>query len=759
MKRFEFKPAAMAYAWLFLACVVVFANAQDKPAEPVRSEVKTVSGLPAFRVNDKPFLYIGWRLHSADDDMGRFDNSIEEIKQAASLGVTVIEIPVPWYEVEFQRECFNWTKMDALVACADELKLKVVFSLGPDASVPKWFYEMNPDARMADSGGKVRALRSWGGRSFEDIKAEAARRGVELKDNLEELWQSGCTNLGAYRVYCREHPESLPREGFNPDVDEPDGKLKRLSGFRARSSCAAVPNHEGLLDECTRFVKMLVVRYRKHPALFGWSASCGLDGFGAFPSRSGEDGGSGWYDCSEWSRKSFAKWLVEVRYKGDDKRLKSAWGAQLEDGAISLEEMPKVPTEIPKADERPLWMDWMAFRDWQKDVQFNRVAAAVKGEDPNHVLIMPATVPHQAIWRDVIPLLMQTGELGSESSFLNADADAIVLRTGLEENIFRTNRYAPEIGLARAAYSHGKAVIFKLTNRMRDPAARLNPDVFTSMMYFSACGGFYPLFYGGDNEPFAVGMRREDEGPVRENIARLKALPRVTDCRRAKFAVLDVSSDFAIEAGLSGAQFHEASLTMAGLAVVSTDFEIVTPRQMIEEPKALSVFKFILVPPAAWMDPSLKDALKGYAGRGGRLVACGESSRLLPFAAGRMGGIGADVVNPASFVGFLIEMKGNMDKMGVGYHKFLLPNKTERYALACGVGTMGMLVLPLSGEPDATTCELNLPEWSSIKGLRVGTDVDAPVIKVKAKASKVVFEFARGQFADQRSVFLQPSDK
>lgn len=93
---------------------------------------KTADGKTYYCLDGKPFMPIGVQIRTdllLYKENCEFDVIVEMFTKAKELGVTMVEIPVPWYATETSEGVYNFRDIGKMMTLAKQLGLKIEFLL------------------------------------------------------------------------------------------------------------------------------------------------------------------------------------------------------------------------------------------------------------------------------------------------------------------------------------------------------------------------------------------------------------------------------------------------------------------------------------------------------------------------------------------------------------------------------------------------------------------------------------------------------
>jgi hypothetical protein len=158
------------------------------------------------------------------------------------------------------------------------------------------------------------------------------------------------------------------------------------------------PDYWKIMDE---YVRIVIERYKSHPALLGWSPCVGItreNNYGPSYLSSPFNPPTSWADYSAYAQGRFRAWLTE-KYS-TNATLQSAWNNATV--TLTSAELPKPLNSITfsrdtigngAGDTRMQMKDWLQFRLDEKGKDWKHVTDLVKSYDPSHIIVMNPADP------------------------------------------------------------------------------------------------------------------------------------------------------------------------------------------------------------------------------------------------------------------------------------------------------------------------------------------------------------------------------
>lgn len=277
----------------------------------------------------------------------------------------------------------------------------------------------------------------------------AYRNGVYL---MPTLWVSNPPEW-----WAAEHRDEL-QIGYDESSPPSDAMLTGVSYNN--------PDYWAIMDE---YVKTIVLRYKSHPALLGWSPSVGItreNNYGPSYLSDPSTAPESWADYSPYAKERFRAWL-SGKYVTDS-ALQSAWNGTNVTLVTAGTPTPQAAVTSPResvangaGDCRPQMSDWLDFRLDEKGKEWEHFITLVKTLDGDHVL---AINPAGAIFVPVGPIAGNGTADGLEwTRFSQVDMVRIHPRISFDETPgpYNTQNYSL---FAFAAYARraGKVATFAL---------------------------------------------------------------------------------------------------------------------------------------------------------------------------------------------------------------------------------------------------------------------------------------------------------
>ncbi len=530
--------------------------------KPVRSYVRSVNGNPTLFVDGRSIPMLGLRTTSdpyeSDEEFRRV---LEYIDKASKYGYSYVEVLLNWYTMD--KSYTQNLRLDRLPKPED-----------------------------------VGKLMDWSRLDY--IFDYAARKGVYIIPffwhNIPPRW---------WFEHVRNYKDYLQTSHR--------GRIVLMMSF----------NNPKYIEYEKAAIKAIIMRYRNHPAYLGFHLQFGYTNENNYPGEPQLKGH--WFDYSPFTQQKFREWLEE-RY-GDISNLRRAWGVNIK----SFKEVkpPKPLSDIKSFREMVEWInsagdcrrsfyDWQLFRFEQKRKEREELAEFIKSIDPNHILIMPASLSLA---------LRYTNSLPNDFDHIASSPhiDIVHFCPGMVKP-WTTIHKAGEYIFVKYFESRGKAAFIKWEGRKSLRPDDLDEPVKRAKFAREiGCGGSlwegriagYPEFSEKQIEVFAKTFLTTPEGGV----------------RRSKIAVLlyPFIYNFDYRKGidnlrvLSHYKNKDLALFLAMLYMAGIDFDIITRNEVVNNPKILSRYRAVFLSNLYRIDSKLLEILVEYRDKGGILFIQGRT--------------------------------------------------------------------------------------------------------------------------------------
>jgi len=551
--------------------------------EPITSYVRVVDGNAKLYVSGKPV-----------DILGLFptNETIEYIDKASRYGLLFCRVRLEWASLDRITVSFfkkNPGMFNSLKKLVQEGRLRDAIELLPNFPVPE------------NASDWIR----W--EAVDELLDHAASKGVYLIIDFHyftpPIW------------WVKAFPDQLQTNGT--------GTLSYMPTF----------NSPALIRYASQVIRVLVARYKHHPALLGWGLSFGWTVEDNYP---GPAYYASWgiYDYSPCAIERFRKWLRE-RYGNNTDALRAAWG----NPAVDFDNAtPPLPMPRPAnatewvlylngpGDPRRAWLDWCEFRLQEKVSCMLYFAHLYKSLDPDHVLVQTPATPFTGPTAGVVPLNIDYW------SYAKSPVDVVYVNPGLKKGTAEKISTFGYPFFLKYFEQRGKAAFIKWEGR---PGVNYDahPEYIELVAKMARLTGTGLAIWGG-NIPMPGPPPYEELQPefTDEQLELFIQTFRSTPEGRTEGADIAVIDDpklcffeyHPLPAG-SGMRTSEAAATVLLFRLAGYDPDVLAADEVIEEPSVLSQYKAVVLCSLFRMRKELVDILADYVASGGGLFIIGRT--------------------------------------------------------------------------------------------------------------------------------------
>ena len=204
---------------IYLVLIIILFSIKNY-SQSVNTSVQEINGMPTICANGIPYNISGWTVATLSGYSELTTNEIMlEMDSAKNQGFEIVEFIVPWQEIEWFNNQYNWTKIDSIMNYAETIGLYSIIQIMATIA-PPWFADtVYPDA-----------------------------------------------------VFTTYDPDSISHTG------EMWGKLSTQG-----VGSIPIFYHQGYYEQVDTFIVNIINRYKNHPALFGWTLGLWFTGEYNYP--------------------------------------------------------------------------------------------------------------------------------------------------------------------------------------------------------------------------------------------------------------------------------------------------------------------------------------------------------------------------------------------------------------------------------------------------------------------------------------------